>query len=170
VTDAQLLGSNIQKARKAAGLSQEAAAEALGVHFTTLSRWENGRQGIPADMLRRLAHLYRVTLQSLAEGFTYTSESATSEDEAWSPNPAYRNQLAPRAYEVALGYMRRLERAGMATDALYRMEAHLMDPRFGKVNKRGFGRELTEDEQVELVDATWASIAEVYEITTGRRP
>lgn len=48
-------------ARARGRLSQTAAANAAGVHYNTISRWENGG-GIPdAGQLERLAALYGLT-------------------------------------------------------------------------------------------------------------
>ena len=46
-------GAQIRQRRKALGLSQEVLAERIGVHWTTISRWERG-QSQPIVALRKL--------------------------------------------------------------------------------------------------------------------
>jgi len=49
-------------ARQSLGLSQHALAEALGMGrwaWQTISKWENGRSPVPADMPAKLAALDR---------------------------------------------------------------------------------------------------------------
>jgi len=46
-------GVLIRQRRKALGLSQEVLAERIGVHWTTISRWERG-QSQPIVALRKL--------------------------------------------------------------------------------------------------------------------
>jgi len=46
-------GQIIRQRRKALGLSQEVLAEQIGVHWTTISRWERG-QSQPIVALRKL--------------------------------------------------------------------------------------------------------------------
>ena len=48
-----LSGSEIRELRKRLGLTQKEFAHELGVTFSTLSRWENGRVR-PSKMARRL--------------------------------------------------------------------------------------------------------------------
>ncbi|GGK63629.1 hypothetical protein Sme01_05870 [Sphaerisporangium melleum] len=48
------------RARLRRGLSQEAAAEAVGVSVTTWARWERGEQGVRARHRARLAAVFRV--------------------------------------------------------------------------------------------------------------
>lgn len=51
--------------RKAAGLSQDSAAEALGITRQAVSRWEQGVNVPSLDSLRALSRLYGVSLDDL---------------------------------------------------------------------------------------------------------
>lgn len=51
--------------RKAAGLSQDSAAEALGITRQAVSRWEQGVNVPSLDSLRALSRLYGVSLDEL---------------------------------------------------------------------------------------------------------
>ena len=59
-----LVGPLIADAREAAGLKQGEAAAKAGIHPTTISSIENGRQGASFDMLVKLAALYGVPVAS----------------------------------------------------------------------------------------------------------
>ena len=47
--------------------TQEFVAEQLGIKQTTYSKYELGKINIPAEMLRKLAKLYSVTIDYLME-------------------------------------------------------------------------------------------------------
>ena len=59
------LGENIRQARKAAGLSQEALGEALGVVSQTVSKWERDESSPDAALLPELANTLGVSLDRL---------------------------------------------------------------------------------------------------------
>ncbi len=55
------LGERLQKAREWAGLSQQQAADSLGVAREVISYWENGRRFPPLAQMDRLAAAYGTT-------------------------------------------------------------------------------------------------------------
>ena len=63
-----MICENIMTLRKAAGLSQEALAEKIGVSRQTVAKWENG-ESVP-DILHcdRMAALFETTLDDLLHG------------------------------------------------------------------------------------------------------
>ncbi len=61
------LGSNLYQARKKAGLSQEGVAERLGVSRQTISKWETGETLPDIRQSKRLAVLYKLTLDELID-------------------------------------------------------------------------------------------------------
>ena len=61
------LGSNLYQARKKAGLSQEGVAERLGVSRQTISKWETGETLPDIRQSKRLAALYKLTLDELID-------------------------------------------------------------------------------------------------------
>ena len=63
--DPRALGARLREARKAAGLTQEIAADELGVARTTLVAIEKGERRIQAPELVRLAGLYRRSVNEL---------------------------------------------------------------------------------------------------------
>lgn len=61
------LGNNLYQARKNKGLSQEAAAEKLGVSRQTISKWETDETLPDIRQAKRLAVLYGLSLDALIE-------------------------------------------------------------------------------------------------------
>lgn len=59
------IGAMLKKARNEKGLTQEAAAEALGVSRQTISNWENGRSYPDILSVIRMSDLYAVSLDCL---------------------------------------------------------------------------------------------------------
>lgn len=59
------LGENLFKARKQSGLSQEEVAEKLGVSRQTISKWELDETLPDIRQSKRLATLYRLSLDEL---------------------------------------------------------------------------------------------------------
>lgn len=61
------MGEGLFAARRRRGLSQEAAAEALGVSRQTISKWELGETLPDIRQAKRLAKLYQLTLDELVD-------------------------------------------------------------------------------------------------------
>ena len=59
------LGNHLFQARKKCGLSQEEAAEALGVSRQTISRWETDETLPDICQSQKLAALYHLSLDEL---------------------------------------------------------------------------------------------------------
>jgi len=60
------LSQALREAREARGLSQEAAARALGTSQAALSLWESGTRAPHLRSLQKIAKLYRLDLAELA--------------------------------------------------------------------------------------------------------
>ena len=61
------LGNNLFQARKKCGLSQEEVAEKLGVSRQTISKWETSETLPDIRQSKRLALLYRLSLDELID-------------------------------------------------------------------------------------------------------
>lgn len=61
------LGTSLAQARRKAGLTQEAVAEKLGVSRQTISKWELDETLPDIRQSKRLAMLYRMTLDALID-------------------------------------------------------------------------------------------------------
>lgn len=62
------LGEELRQQRERAGLSQAAAAEALGLNRVLLNYYESGRRDVPVATASSLARLYGTTLEALWAG------------------------------------------------------------------------------------------------------
>lgn len=60
-------GNYVYECRKAAGLSQAALAEKLGVSCKAVSKWENGRAKPATDTLRKLSAIFNVSVDTLLQ-------------------------------------------------------------------------------------------------------
>lgn len=107
------LGSNLYQARKKAGLSQEAVAEKLGVSRQTISKWETDETLPDIRQSKRLAALYKLSLdelidfdldvQEVQEAIARTSDAVTEKIDwtrAWG-----------KKYPVLLTYPERVDPA-----------------------------------------------------------
>ena len=61
-------GENIRSARKRAGFTQVRLSEATGIDQASISRMENGKQGITLEHLKRIAGALGVPLGDLVKG------------------------------------------------------------------------------------------------------
>lgn len=61
----ETLGTNIMRLRKEAGLTQEQLANALGISYQAVSKWENGVSCPDISTLPLLADLFSVSIDSL---------------------------------------------------------------------------------------------------------
>ena len=61
------LGSNLCRARRKSGLSQEAVAEKLGVSRQTISKWETDETLPDIRQSKRMAALYKLSLDQLID-------------------------------------------------------------------------------------------------------
>ena len=61
------LGNSLYRARKNTGMSQEAVAEKLGVSRQTISKWETDETLPDIRQSKRLASLYKLSLDELID-------------------------------------------------------------------------------------------------------
>lgn len=64
----EIVAEALREARERLGLSQEAAAEAVGINRVLLSYYETGRRQVPFTVLAALARLYGIPVTALLEG------------------------------------------------------------------------------------------------------
>lgn len=173
-------GKALQRLREDAKLDQDQAGEIVGRTRVTVSRWENGYPP-PKDLAGKLLKAYLDRGADIPEHLwdwvsvpRETSEpdfvlrdrrgnygigqvKSSADDDSWSPNPALVNKIPKRAYDVAIGYCRRLQSGGWPREEIEQIERLMIDARYAQANKRK-GIELTEDEQIMLIDATWEAV------------
>lgn len=113
------LGSSLYRARKKSGLSQEAVAEKLGVSRQTISKWETGETLPDIRQSKRMAALYKLSLdelidfdlevQEVQEAIERTSDKVTDKidwTKAWGKKypvlMAYQETVDPAPYAQEL--------------------------------------------------------------------
>jgi Zn-dependent peptidase ImmA (M78 family)/transcriptional regulator with XRE-family HTH domain len=92
--DYVLLGGRLQHARKANGITQAQAAEALGVGRTTITAIEKGERRIKASELMRLAELYGRTVNELLSRADVDPSFSVQLRAAYIPNAVAGQQLS----------------------------------------------------------------------------
>jgi transcriptional regulator with XRE-family HTH domain len=60
-----MIGENIRKARKAAGVSQKELAERLQVYQKDISRWENGERTPTLEMFAKICRELNVSADEM---------------------------------------------------------------------------------------------------------
>lgn len=66
--EAQLIGANLKRFRKLAGLSQKRVARALGVSFQQIQKYERGENRLPLEKLFLLKRFYDIPYAAFFEG------------------------------------------------------------------------------------------------------
>ena len=94
------LGENLQKLRKASGLSQDEVARKLYLSRQSVSKWENGQAEPGVENLKKLSRLYGVTIDELVGN---TPEAGDSEEDRW-PQAADLFSLAVSARLITAFY------------------------------------------------------------------
>lgn len=65
----KVIGRHIRDARKSAGLTQEAAANQLGLSPEHYGKVERGERTVNLERMVQISHLYGTTVCALLEGF-----------------------------------------------------------------------------------------------------
>lgn len=65
-TNMKALGQNLKESRKRAGMTQEQAAEAIGVIPLTISNWEMGKKSPTLNTFIKLLNLYQENFDAVA--------------------------------------------------------------------------------------------------------
>jgi transcriptional regulator with XRE-family HTH domain len=157
--DPLALGRNLREAREAAELSQEQAAEKLGLRRASVSDHERGAVRPKDEAIEAYARLYGISVQSLFNGaYSATVVGEAPPAEAYTPNPALARDYPERAYEVVLGYLRRLERAGLSHEEIEKFERTLLNRRFAQRFRTAHGVEWTEDDYILHVESLWQAM------------
>ncbi len=68
MNDEKAIHIRLKRLREKRGLSQKAAAEALSIHHSTLSKYESGKRSVHPDHFPRFANLYGVTTAEIIDG------------------------------------------------------------------------------------------------------
>lgn len=95
------LGENLQRLRKAKGLSQDEVAEKLFLTRQSVSKWENNQAEPGVEKLKALAGLYSVSVDELVGNIS--ADGAQDQGEGQTPEEFYRSILALRMVTAVAG-------------------------------------------------------------------
>ena len=73
--------NRLKELREDRGIRQQDVADALGVHFTTVSKYEIGTNDLPTEMIAKLCRFYGVTADYLL-GLSNNPHAAVSESDS----------------------------------------------------------------------------------------
>lgn len=178
-------GRQVALGLRRANLTRDEAARLLRTSRSTLYRAMAGRAELTVAQLHALAALLEVDAMDLMATYantrpvampTATGDSATSGPGAQNAragdgvtlNPALSRRLPPRAYEVVLGYLQRMEAVGASPEQIDEAERLMVEGAYNKLHTRD-ARERTEDELIVDIDAAWDFITSVLR-REGKRP
>ncbi len=110
------VGRALAKARERTGLSQEAAAQAVGLNRVVLSYYETGRRQPPLAVLVALARLYGIPLPALLEGTEELPAAPPASEVLYRAAPRTLSERAAvgmrRFSELVQAYLELLEELG----------------------------------------------------------
>ena len=89
----KVIGRHIRDARKSAGLTQEAAANQLGLSPEHYGKVERGERTVNLDRLVQISHLYRTTVRALLEGFDTEAAEAAAKQPADADADAFLSAM-----------------------------------------------------------------------------
>lgn len=95
------LGENLQRLRKAKGLSQDEVAEKLFLTRQSVSKWENNQAEPGVENLKALARLYSVSVDELVGNIS--ADGAQGQGEGQTPEEFYRSILTLRMVTAVAG-------------------------------------------------------------------
>jgi transcriptional regulator with XRE-family HTH domain len=169
IDDPAVRGRWLQRAREDAGFDQKTAAERLEIGIATLSRLETGAtRKLDSGLLARMLSLYGRSQDDFEHGLAGASANGIREPlrkystdeprEPYAPNPALARDYPQRAYQVVLGYLNRLERAGLSHEEIEKFERTLLNRRFAQRFRTAHGVEWTEDDYILHVESLWQAM------------
>lgn len=76
------MSTEIKKQRIRTGLTQEEAAKKIGIHPTTLNKYESGARFPSGKVLASMSHLFEVPIDSLVKGRGGTSPITNTKEDS----------------------------------------------------------------------------------------
>lgn len=89
--------NRLKELRKEKGLSQQALANKLGVHYRTLQNWENGESQIKIENAKKLADIFEVS-EGYLLGYTNSRFSIKQITEAISAKMGNDNKYFEKIF------------------------------------------------------------------------
>ena len=96
------VGSRVRMRRMMLGMSQEKVADALGLTFQQVQKYEKGTNRIGASRLQQIAHILQVQVSFLFEGAPAAQTALKSDSMGEAPSPAYVSDFLATSDGLAL--------------------------------------------------------------------
>jgi hypothetical protein len=137
-------------------LSPREIEEQTGVSYASIYRFIADDSTLtPTRKVREKLQQYVTAYHS---GLLQSVSRETAPRERFAPNPVLVRNVPARAYQIVLGYLERLERAGVNVEQLEQMERLLLDDRYAKQYSRRHNVEWTEEDHILHVESLWQAI------------
>jgi transcriptional regulator with XRE-family HTH domain len=95
------MGNRLRLRRKVLGLSQEKLAQALGITFQQVQKYEKGANRIGASRLQQIAHILQVPVSFFFDGAP-NAPGQTHDGFSEAPSPAYVSDFLATSDGLAL--------------------------------------------------------------------
>jgi transcriptional regulator with XRE-family HTH domain len=153
----------------ARGVGNRWLADEVDVHVKTVSPWLSGKVVPDDSRISRIAQALEVRVAWLryGEGASGLEGSVSRETRPRTTLPLPTRAGSRRVMRAIYQYLGLMEEAGVAQEAIDEAERLFTRDNYGQLYSGK--RELTEEEQLQVVEASWAFIREVILITQGIR-
>jgi transcriptional regulator with XRE-family HTH domain len=151
------LGGSIRALRQAARLSQDALAEAVGVHRPAVSNWERDVHEPTAKNLEDIAVALGTTVAVLRSGAVPEARATRVREIGPQYEAKIPPRIPPRAYQLVYEYCTILEAALVPEETIEEARRLMSGETFNTLRKH-MADERTEDGWVKDVKAAWAFI------------
>jgi transcriptional regulator with XRE-family HTH domain len=94
------VGTRIRMRRLMMGMTQQKLADALGITFQQVQKYEKGSNRVSASRLQQVAHILQVAVSFFFEGGPVSDDKPTDQQSA--PSPAYVSAFLATADGLAL--------------------------------------------------------------------
>jgi transcriptional regulator with XRE-family HTH domain len=121
-------GREWQRRREDAGLEQDQAAESLGIHRVTLSRYESGQRAIPPRVVREMGRLYGISAAPVARETTPTDPVAALVHQGQAEQAAWVLEFAAKLLEAGAQRLRQGVQREAIISAVEATEATITRP------------------------------------------
>lgn len=151
------INETLTRLRSESGLTQEEAANHLGITKAAVSKWECGQSMPDISLLPAIADLYSTSIDDLF--------GRVQEPDKESINAAYQTALAllGEDFDAGIGYVRQQVRDNWTCCDLLRMMGAALFAQIPKL--RGFNGGLLEDESLQCADEAERIIRRVIELS-----
>ena len=126
------MSTSIKKARIKTGLTQEQAASKIGIHPTTLNKYEGGSRTPSGKVLSLMAQLFGVSMDSLLNTEVGAEQSASNNTETEKEEALYKDKY----YELLEKYSTLQEKNTVVTEEILQLNKLFLQKKGGILKKK----------------------------------